>query len=230
MNLERLISRLLRGIAFFPKTLYLNFKILPFTEACKFPIIVMGRTSVKGINKSNCKITSDKKTGMIKLGAQKTGKRGVPVYDRTRLIISDGGQIIFEGNTSIGDGTVICAKGGKIQLGNDFSCNVNCFIYSQKEITFGDDVLLGWNINFRDNDGHPMFDSNGNHTNPDKAIHIGEHVWIASYVDVIKGVSLASGTIVGTRSLVIKSVILPNTVIAGIPATEIKNGIYWKHD
>lgn len=230
MAIKRTISRLVRGVLYLPITIYINFTALPFEQAIKMPFIVMGRTGVTGIKRGNLRIDGKIKTGMIRIGAQKTSKRGIAASGKTKIIISDGGLITFNGSASFGGGTSICAKGGSVIFGDRFSCNINCFIYSQKEIIFGEDTLLGWNVNVRDNDGHPLYDSDGICVNPDKPIIIGEHVWIASYVDIMKGVYLPNGSIVGTRSLVTKSFEKSNFVIAGVPAREIKGGIYWEHD
>jgi len=230
MRFDRLISRVWRGIVFFPKTAYINFRVLPFREAIQFPIIVMGRTGFKGIHKRSIVVSGEIRTGMIRIAAQKTSKRGLPVNKKTWLIADNGGVIRFDGRASVGAGTSICASGGEIELGDAFSCNINCFIYSHSAIRFGEDVLLGWNINIRDNDGHPMYDSEGNLTNPDGPIRFGNRVWIASYVDVMKNVSIADGTIIGTRSLVTRSVEEPNAVVAGVPAKIIKRGVFWQHN
>lgn len=229
MSFNRILSRLFRGIIYFPKTLYINFRTLPFMDAIKLPYIVMGPCSFHGVKRNNIKINGNIKTGMIRLAAQKTSKRGLQVNKKAFLIVDNGGSITFKGDTSIGAGTSICAHGGDIILGDKFSCNVNCFIYCQKNIEVGTDVLLGWNINIRDNDGHPIYQDKVL-INPDRKIVVGNKVWIASYVDVLKGVSLADGTVVGTRSLVTKSFYKENILIAGVPAKAIKENISWEHD
>ena len=229
MSLKRTISRTARGVFYFPKTLYLNYRCLPFKDAVKLPFIVMGSTSLCGIKKKNIKIEGTVHTGMIRVAAQKTSKRGLPVNRKTSIIVDNGGSITFCGDTSIGAGTSVCAHGGKIRLGNKFSCNINCFLYSMESIETGSDVLLGWNINIRDNDGHPLY-QNGEIINPNKGVRLGDRVWIASYVDIMKGVCLADGTAVGTRSLVTKSFPQPNTLIAGSPAKIIKEDIIWDYE
>ncbi len=229
MKINRIISRIVRGICFFPQTAYINLRTLPFTQAIKLPYIVMGRSSIRGCTRNNLHINGKIKTGMVKIGAQKTSKRGIHVQGKTFLIIDDDGSITFNGEASIGAGTSICAHGGQIVLGDKFSCNNNCFLYSQKSISIGSDVLLGWNISIRDNDGHPIYQYD-NVINHDKEIVIGDKTWIASYADILKGVQLPEGTIVGTRSLVTKSVEGKNKLIAGIPAKEIKENVTWDHD
>ena len=223
-----LLSRILRGALYFPKTLYINFKTLPISDALKFPFIVMGPCSFRGINKKSICIDTPVKKGMIRIGAQKTAKRGIQVNRHTHFICENGGKIVFHGNASIGAGSSLCASGGVISLGDDFSCNNNCFLYSMESISVGDNVLLGWNINIRDNDGHPIYHE-GTLCNPNKPIVLHDNIWIASYVDILKGVELASGTIIGTRSLVTKGTTEENTIIGGSPAHKIRDNVTWEH-
>lgn len=230
MKVKRLLSRVLRGIVNLPQMIYLNFVVLPFEQGKKFPIVVMSTISTEGLNRRSFKIDGPIETGMIVLGALKTGKRGLHVNKKTTLITENGGSITFRGAASIGRGTSICASGGSIVLGDKFSCNVNCFVYSQKEIEFGKDVLLGWEINVRDHDGHPLYDTDGNVVNASQKIYIGDHVWMGAYADILKGVHLQPGTIVSTRSLVTKSCTENNAVIAGIPAKVIKRNVFWEHN
>ncbi len=229
MKIKRILSRVFRGMVYFPKTLYINFRTLPFKDAIKLPYIVMGSCSFHGVNRKNVKISGKIKTGMIRLAAQKTSKRGLHVNKKAFLIVDNGGSITFKGDTSIGAGTSICAHGGNISLGDRFSCNINCFLYSMKAINIGDNVLFGWNINIRDNDGHPLY-QNGSLINPNKSVVLGNKIWVASYVDIMKGVSLADGIIVGTRSLVTKSIDKENTLIVGTPAKVIKENIEWDYE
>ena len=230
MKISRIVSRVARGIWYFPKTLYVNFRCLPLKQALKLPIIMMGSTRLIGIKKGSIYIDSEASFGMINIGSQNTAKRGILTGKKSSLIVENEGQIIFKGSASIGRGSSLCASGGKIVFGDKFSCNVNCFFYCNTVVTFGEDVLLGWNINVRDNDGHPLIDNDGNIINEPKPIWLKDHVWVASYVDIMKGVTLEEGTIVGTRSLVTKSNIEQNTIIAGIPARVIKHQIFWKHN
>ena len=229
MSLERALSRVFRGVIYLPKTVYINFCTLPFKTAIKFPYIVMGPCSFKGINSKTVILDGPVKTGMIRLAAQKTSKRGIHVNRRAYLIADGGGRITFHGDTSIGAGTSICAHGGRIDLGDKFSCNINCFLYSMEYIKIGKNVLLGWNINIRDNDGHPLYQK-GKLVNQNAGICLNDEIWIASYVDILKGVTLAKGTIIGTRSLVTKSIELERTLIAGVPAKIIKNDITWDYE
>lgn len=78
MKLSRVISRCFRGAVCFPKTLYLNFSVLPFKDAVKLPFVVMGKCKLSGINKKSVKVNGKIKTGMIKLPRRKPPREVFP--------------------------------------------------------------------------------------------------------------------------------------------------------
>lgn len=229
MSDSSLLSRVARGIANAPKTLYLNFRTLPLRDAMKLPYVVMSKTAVRGATRESMRIEGEIRTGMIRVGALKVAKRGIHVNGKTSLMVENGGSITFKGCASIGAGSSICAAGGEIELGDSFSCNNNCFLFSNEGISFDDDVLLGWNVNVRDNDGHPIY-QDGAVVNESRPVHVASHVWIASYVDILKGVDIATGVVVGTRSLVTRSVKEPKSLVVGIPAHIARRNINWLHE
>lgn len=100
------------------KTLYFNFKYLPFSQARKLPIIIF-----KGVllNKTKGKIeicSSHIKPGLIQIGKRVLGNTDVK-YSRTIWELS--GNIIFKGHTIIGQGSKITVgEKGNLLLGCDF--------------------------------------------------------------------------------------------------------------
>nr|HQE12748.1 hypothetical protein [Flavipsychrobacter sp.] len=56
---------------------------------------------------------------------------------------------------------------------------------------------------------------------------IGNHIWIASHVSILKGVHIADNTVVATRAVVTKSFIEKNILIGGMPAKKLKENINW---
>ena len=54
-----------------------------------------------------------------------------------------------------------------------------------------------------------------------KPITLGEHVWICAEAFVSLGINIPDGVVVGARSLVTKSILVPWTVCAGHPAKQI---------
>lgn len=143
------------------------------------------------------------------------------------IMVGRSGKIVFEGQAALGCGTSIRVDNGCLLIGDNFSCNKNCFISCSEGISFGDDVLLGWNVSIRDADGHTIF-SDGKRNNLPTKINIGNHVWIASFVDILKGVEISDGCVVGYRSCVIKPILTPNCLVVGYPAQIVKEKVRWE--
>lgn len=61
-----------------------------------------------------------------------------------------------------------------------------------------------------------------------KPVHIGNHVWIASEVKILKGVSIADGCVIALGSIVTKSFDEENILIGGFPAKKIQDNVSWK--
>lgn len=233
MDVLKLLDRAFRVIIHMPKILYINFKSLPFSQAVHLPIILMSSCKLQGIKKNCISIDVSEReihSGMIRIGSKNSSRSGIIVKDRTSIIFKNSGKIVFKGSAVIGKGSsVVCDKGAELIFGNKFSCNVNCFISCSHKIIFKDDVLLGWNVNIRDDDGHPIYNCNGEIENPPKSVILNSHVWVASYSDILKGVEIAQGVIIGYRSLVNKSITTHNCIAAGSPAKVVKENQYWEH-
>ena len=78
-------------------------------------------------------------------------------------------------------------------------------------------------------DGHPIFGEHGERINYPDNIIIDDHVWVGQRATILKGVSIGSNSMIGTMSLVTKSFGC-NSMIAGVPAKMIKNGINWRFE
>ena len=116
---------------------------------------------------------------------------------------------------------------GHMIFGDKFFCNRNCSFFCNKEICFGSDVLVGWEVRFRDTNGHQTF-FEGRELAAASSVVIGNHVWIASYVDLLKGVRVQDGSIIGYRSLVLHAFSETNALIAGSPAKLIRENVDWR--
>ena len=147
-------------------------------------------------------------------------------------------SIIFGGDNALvflGD-SVTCANinlhsrclfyGGNSNYYNP--SGIRSFLLSErKNIIIGDNGLYSFNIWFRNADPHLIYDNKNNERiNFTKSIYIGDHVWFGQDVGVTKGVFVASGTIIGAKSMLCKSC-FSNTSNAGNPIKEIKNDIFW---
>ena len=70
-----------------------------------------------------------------------------------------------------------------------------------KKVCIGKDNQWSFQILIRTSDSHAILDSAGNCINKGGDVIIGEHVWLAAQVRILKGVSIAKGCIVGCGSI-----------------------------
>ena len=172
-------------------------------------------------------------TWKIKIGFN-TGTQGIEKSEKGGYIsVSSKGKLEFTGTADLKEGiTILITNSGKITFGDQFSCNRNCCFSSDSKIEFGNDVLLGWNVNIRTSDGHPVckVDDERQILNLARPVRIGNHVWIAANADILKGVDIQDNCIIGYRSCVTKSILEKNVVIAGYPARIVKRDIQWRRE
>lgn len=141
-------------------------------------------------------------------------------------------RIVFGENCRIEKGCSFWAEGSgiEIRIGNNTSIQYNSHFCAQEDkisIVLGDDCMLSNNIIIRTSDSHSVLNSiTKERINPPGNVIIGNHVWIAAQVIVLKGVQLGDNSIVGTRSIVTKSV-PSNCLAVGMPAKTIKENVTW---
>lgn len=110
----------------------------------------------------------------------------------------------------------------EIIFGKNNHFNNNCRIEANIKIEFGNDVLVGVNCSFLDNDGHDLAIDKRKSGIPNAVpIRIGNNVFIGDNVTVLKGVSIGDNVVVGNGSVVTKS-IPSNSVAVGNPAKVIR--------
>jgi acetyltransferase-like isoleucine patch superfamily enzyme len=117
-----------------------------------------------------------------------------------------------------------------LQLGKNVQINDYVHITAMESVKIGNNVLLASKIYISDcSHGSYCGDENDSHPNTipsdrplySKPVVIEDNVWLGEFVSVLPGVTIGKGTIVGSNSVVAKS--LPGNVIAvGSPAKPIK--------
>jgi len=160
---------------------------------------------------------------------------------------------------SIGEGNeikkldIVCSgTGGKVKIGS--GCSINCYIYldSNSNIYIGDNVMMNGlvvihshggvsveidsgclfagGVIIRPSDVHKIFDINTNEIlNPPSSISISKGVWVGEHVSILKGSHIPPGCVIGTRSVVTKKFTTENSIIAGNPASVVRENIRWDH-
>lgn len=146
-----------------------------------------------------------------------------------------------EGEIIIGEGCHIkntvfkfYGKGGKIRIKDHVTINALpeaktvLAVKNSTNITIGDNCLLSNSIDISTTDWHFVLDELGDRINPEKDVHIREHVWIGRKVTIFKGVIVLPNSIIGACSVVTKSYDESNVVIAGNPAVIKRTAVNWK--
>ena len=207
-----------------PKTLRFNLHYFPLKTALKLPVFVSHRTFLRELH-GMVNLPSQTRTAMVRIGFGDVGH-----YDRkrSRTIWQVSGIVTFGGTSGIGHGSKISVR-GKLTFGNDFNMTAESTIVCAKEITFGDDCLVGWDVLVMDTDEHPLFDKTGNRINPDKAIEVGNHVWIGCKCTLLKGAKVPDNTTIAAGTLLKSAFTGSNQVIGGNPPTVLKSEVNWGH-
>ena len=207
------------------KSLYFNFKYLPFKKAIKLPFRVSNKFSLT-ILKGSVSIVSELSPGMILLGY---GHVGIFNKKRQRSMWSVSGKVIFKGNCYLGHGTKInVTETGVLTFGNGVNFTAESSVDCQKEIIFGDHCLVSWESLFIDGDYHKLFDAEGRLTNSPRSIIIGNHVWFGCRCLILKGVSVADNCVIAAGSVLNGKYEIPKAIIAGSPAKIVKENISWE--
>lgn len=83
-----------------------------------------------------------------------------------------------------------------------FTMNSNSTVIVAEKIVFGKDVMIGRNVVVYDSDHHQIIDEQGKIANRPAPVVIGDHVWLATNVLILKGVTIGDGSVVGANSIV----------------------------
>ncbi len=118
----------------------------------------------------------------------------------------------------------------EIRIGTNVSTASTCSVFAAEgaQVRIGNDCMIAADCRIRADDAHPIYDiESGARLNPSQNIVLREHVWLAYGVMVMPGVTIGQGTVVGTLSVVTKS--LPNNVVAvGTPARVVRQNVAWE--
>jgi len=156
---------------------------------------------------------------------------GSNISNSTIQIIGNNNKIIIGNDTIINDSILwLEGEGCALTIGNNVHLVGPSLFISEdgSRMKIGNGTMIGYDVEIRTSDSHPILDRNtGKRINPPADVVIGEDVWIAVKVIVLKGVTIHDGSIVATGSVVTRD-IPANTIVAGNPAKVTKTDITWK--
>ncbi len=124
---------------------------------------------------------------------------------------------------SVGEGTwlrvelgpvhLVAFDGARIAIGERGFLN-GCHLSAKRELRLGRRVWVGAGSRIFDSDQH---DLDSEHPEVTQAVAIGDCVWVASDVTVLRGVTIGEHSVIGARSLVVDD-IPAHTLAFGQPA------------
>jgi acetyltransferase-like isoleucine patch superfamily enzyme len=149
-----------------------------------------------------------------------------PFLDRTpcALQMYENSKIIINGLVVITPGVIVSlTKNAILEFGDNVTINVGSKIICHEHISIGSNVLVGWEAQVMDSDGHIIDRTTYKNSKP---IHIGDNVWIGSRATILKGGTIGNGSVVAAGAVVTKNV-LANSLVGGVPARIIRSETKW---
>ncbi len=169
----------------------------------------------------NNKITFHGKNNIVFFAGQ---SRNVHIDFRSNnALVFIGNNVTLNGWGIIIFSNSVCYIGNNTDFGDSAIWISEC-----KNFIVGNDCMFSWQLFFRTTDQHMIYDSkNKKRLNMGESIYIGDHVWGGYEASYLKGCFIASGSIIGNRSVVTKKIYYSNSIYAGSPCKEIKSNIFW---
>ncbi len=144
-------------------------------------------------------------------------------------------EVTGEGNrVEIGDDVRLSGKIGLrgngliVRIGDRTDAKRTRIVACEADVTIGSDCLIAAGVRLRSSDMHAIRErETGSLLNPPEPVIVGDRVWLAAEVALMKGARVADGCVVGFRSVVTDSFDEPDCVIVGSPARVVRRGVVW---
>jgi len=146
-----------------------------------------------------------------------------------RLVLSDKSKFSLLGDFEIGQGVTISLSGGAALVvggrhaSSGSGITADTLVMIEKQMHTGKDVIVAWGCTITDSDWHEIVGA-------ERAIptRIGDQVWVAHGVSILKGADIPRGCVVAARSVVGARSFPECSLIAGTPAVVKREGVIWK--
>jgi len=151
-----------------------------------------------------------------------------PSHDRSRVYterrsggvhisVAEGAQVEIGADTwlrsDLGPVLLFAFPGARIRIGREGFLN-GCHLSSKAALELGERVWIGPGSRVFDADQHDLDADRRQQITP---VRIGDHCWVAADVTILRGVEIGAHSVVGTRSLVTRS-LPPHSLAFGNPA------------
>lgn len=208
------------------KTLWFNFRTLPFRQAVRLPVWIYGRVSFVSL-RGRVEIRAERiSPAMIHLGFPED------MYFNPKYggVIYNDGKIIFEGEFSSACGyNFHTYEGGEIVFGKKTHAGAKINMVSRRKITIGDFTRFGFDVLVMDTGFHYVKNmENSRVSDTAGEVVFGKYNWISTRTVVFKGTRTPDNLIVASGSLLNKdyTASVPEySLVGGTPAKLIKTGV-----
>lgn len=223
---KKIVNKYVKLLLSIPKTIYINIKIFPIKTALKFPVLVSFDTNIK-VYKGAIEIEHTPYFGMIRIGIS-DGSFNISDRRSTIFNVNKNGKCKFKGSAKISKGaSITVGNQGKLSIGNNFYSNANFLCSASREVSFGDDCMLGWNCTVIDGDGHKITSTEQVRSLRERKIQVGSHVWLGAEVSILKDSIIADNVVVGYGTIVAGKFSESNVIIANPKSCIVKKQITW---
>jgi len=148
----------------------------------------------------------------------------VPSTVAGSIYLKDNSKLVIDGAVFIGSNVALeVGKQAVLEL-DDVNINCNSIIMCSNHIKIGKGTIISFDVVILDSDRHQIVQDGFEMSKP---IVIGSHVWVGFRAQILKGVTIGSGSIVAAGSVVARDV-PENSLVAGSPAKVIKTDVRWE--
>lgn len=207
------------------KTIYFNFRMLPFQKALKFPVFIFGPvkfTSLKGALVINATL----KSNLISFGYNLE-------MGRTRIgnaeLRIDGTLIINGRFITSNDYKILILKNATLEIGEGSHFGSRTTIIATNKIKFGKWFRLSYESQVLDSNFHFLLNLENNKIQRISGeINIADYCWVGNRSSIMKGTITPRNLLIASNSLLNKdyTISIPeNSLIGGTPAKLIKKNI-----
>lgn len=220
------VAKFLRmsGVKGLLKSIYWNFRLLPFKQAIKIPIILGSSCTLRSCKRGCIQFKCERiRPGILIIGTEYYGfppKGGTMVRCEGKMIIKG-----FDTHWFGSNGYLTISKNGCLEIDDNFHIGNGWCIYVSSNSKIGANCMFSWNILLLDTDCHPITDKSNRLLNPPRGFTISDNVWIGAYSSILKGAQIPFGSIIATGSIITAELSSKNSIYVGNKA--VREDIYW---
>lgn len=215
------------------KTIILNFSTLPFRQAIKLPILLIGNWNLRALEGEIILPDFSSKTKRIRIGQNLAGYVTAPIGT---LTILKGAKLILHSNVKIAQGVHICLyQNAELAIESDALLGDNVKIICCNKISIGKYTDITWECQILDFGTHYIEDLRTKEIhNIFKTVKIGDYCWIGNRTTIMPGTKIPNNIIVASNSLLNKDYNLQGiqsySLLGGIPAKFIRGDVFRLRD